>query len=543
MKERKTKKIMGLIVCLLLSSSILGACGANKTNSASKKDKTVKVAKKGYPIIEEKIQMTMMAPGVSGAEWGEMPNLLEYAKKSNIEFEYQTPPSADFATRLNLAFASGELPDVIFAASSNNLNRSMEADYGNQGMLIPLEDLIEDYAPHLNKYLNEYPDFKKSITTPDGHIYSLPRIHIPGKSDPTYISSLWYNGEWLENLGIKSTDIPTNTDELFDLLMRFKNEDPNKNGKKDEIPLSDAKLVMARTWLMPAFGIKINGIEEVNGKVRFAPMTEGYKGYLEYMNKLYTNGLLNKEIFTISDEQQSSLVEADKIGLYGDFKTPSSSEKPTEYYPMFQQLTSEYAEKPLAPGHPRLSTGLFAITNKCEYPEAAMRWVDYFYTDEGAIFLTQGLEGDLWKLEKNDEGKEVRVKNSKISPEEEGKYIPSYGLQVPGIANEKLPGLKDSANDPDIPLATQYYREERDQKILPYAEIPYPIVYMTEQENDKLSENATDITLYVEQMEAKFITGIESLDNWDNYVKTLKSMGVDNYIKVHQQAYNRWAKQ
>lgn len=51
----------------------------------------------------------------------------------------------------------------------------------------------------------------------------------------------------------------------------------------------------------------------------------------------------------------------------------------------------------------------------------------------------------------------------------------------------------------------------------------------------------TDLTTYVEQMEAKFITGVESLDNWDNFIKTIESMGVKDYEKVYQQAYDRWS--
>jgi putative aldouronate transport system substrate-binding protein len=46
---------------------------------------------------------------------------------------------------------------------------------------------------------------------------------------------------------------------------------------------------------------------------------------------------------------------------------------------------------------------------------------------------------------------------------------------------------------------------------------------------------------YVEQMEAKFITGVEPLSNWDKYVKTLEGMGVEEYVKVYQDAYDRWA--
>lgn len=41
-------------------------------------------------------------------------------------------------------------------------------------------------------------------------------------------------------------------------------------------------------------------------------------------------------------------------------------------------------------------------------------------------------------------------------------------------------------------------------------------------------------------MEAKFITGVEPISNWDKYVETIKEMGIDRYVEIHQEAYNNW---
>ena len=97
-----------------------------------------------FPVSEEPLEMSLIAPGTGLAEWKDMPTLQEYEKMTNIKWEYITPPMADFSTRLNLAFASGDLPDVIFAAGSQNLTRGMEVDYGSQGILLPLEDLLAE---------------------------------------------------------------------------------------------------------------------------------------------------------------------------------------------------------------------------------------------------------------------------------------------------------------------------------------------------------------------------------------------------------------
>lgn len=431
------KKCYLVIASLVLTTTLLGACG-NKGNTAGKEE-TIAVEKTGMPIVKEKINMTMMAPG-GEAEWDELASAKALAELTGINFDYITPPSTDFEAKLNLAFASGELPDVIFGAGSG-LSNAKQSDYGSQGILIALEDLIDDYEPNLKKILDENPEFKKSITAPDGHIYSLPRLYPEDTSSPLYISPLWYNGEWLEKLGV--TELPKNTDELYKLLKRFKEEDPNGNGKQDEIPLSDGnKLAIIRTWLLTAFGMKSLGIEEVNGKVRYAAASANYKEYLTYMNKLYSEGLLDPEVFSQSEEKYQGNTQTDKVGLFGAYASYMATGKMPEDSlsdPMFSPVTSSIQNTPLAPGHPRVTTGTFAITNKCKSPEAAMRWADYLYTEEGQDLMTKGPEGAFWKYETNDSGEKVRVytgENKQKMEEDRGKIAMDYGLVVPGLEDD-----------------------------------------------------------------------------------------------------------
>src|SRR5690625_7653802 len=91
---------------------------------------------------------------------------------------------------------------------------------------------------------------------------------------------MWYNGQWLDALD--GEEVPKTTDELYDLLIRFRDEDPNGNGKSDEIPLIDIQDNNTAPWLIGAFGMKERGIEEFDGKVRYSPVTDNFKEYLTY---------------------------------------------------------------------------------------------------------------------------------------------------------------------------------------------------------------------------------------------------------------------
>ena len=539
---KQTKVLVSLLAC----GVFLAACGNGGDKENTKTE--VQLGTVGeFPVVKEKLSMTMMGPSTGASEWADMGFFKGMAEKSNIEFTFTTPPLADFGTKLNLAFASGDLPDVLFGTDTNTLTPAMEMDYGNQGILVPLEELIKENMPNFSKILEENPDIAKSITTPDGHIYSLPMIH-RGNTAIWPRGPLWYNGEWLDALGV--TELPKTTDEFYDLLVRFRDEDPNGNGKKDEIPLTDVKMDSTRPWLMSAFGITDRTIEEIDGKVVFTPVTENYKEYVSFMNKLYSEKLLDQEVYSQADEQKKAKGQNNQIGLFPDwfsFFTTGRQENEAVMDPMFYPLTSDINPERVTPGSPRMGRSTFAITSNNPSPEATLRWVDYFYSEEGADFLNKGPEGDFWVYAENDKGEQVRVFAEGVDPAESeearSKVTPDYGIMVPKVEFPSDPSsnVLPDANALSDTTFQDFLTAETEEKITPFAKVTFPLLYLTTEESDKVRDAATDLKTYVEQMEAKFITGLESISNWDKYVQTLESMGLEEYVSVHQQAYDRWA--
>ncbi|MGX7418237.1 extracellular solute-binding protein [Carnobacterium gallinarum] len=544
-RKRGIKITIGLLVCTVILTACSGGAGGT-TKSDGKKDIALNT-KSEFPVVTEELKMTMMGQNTGLAEWKDMPTLIEYAKKTGIDFDYITPPMSDFGTKLNLAFASGDLPDVIFGSSSNELTPAMEMDYGAQGILLPLEGYIDEYMPNFKKLLDADPSILKSITTPDGHIYTLPMIST-GATAIWPRGPMWYRGDWLEKLNVK--ELPKTTDEFYTLLKRFRDEDPNGNGKADEIPLTDVKMDSTRPWLMAAFGMKTRGIEEHDGKVSYSPISENYKAYLEFMNKLYSEKLLDQEVYGQADEQKKSKGQNNEIGLFPDwssFFTTGKTEEEALGDPMFQPLSSKWSPETIVPGSPKMTRATFAITNKNPSPEASLRWVDYFYSEEGSEYLNNGPENAFWKWATNDAGEKVRVYADNVDKkkleDERGKVTPNYGLTVPTVGIDLKPEqtIRMNANDKPNVLFTEWVNKETSEKITPYAEVAFPLVYLTKEESDKVRDTTTDLTAYVEQMEAKFITGVEPLSKWDDYVKTINSMGIKEYVATYQEAYDRWA--
>lgn len=551
---KKSKVLVSLFSCGILLAACSGGGSPTGTGSESSGNKEasmggIELGKVGeFPVVKETLKMTMMGPGAGMAEWKDMAVFQAMAEKTNLDFTFTTPPMADFATKLNLAFASGDLPDVLFGTDANNLTAEMEMQYGEQGILVPIENLIEENMPNFQKILEENPEIRKSITTPDGHIYTLPFIPRGATSIwPRW--PLWYNGEWLKALDVK--ELPKTTDEFYDLLVRFRDEDPNGNGKKDEIPFTDEKMD-SRLWLLGAFGLTDRSIEEIDGTVVYAPMTENYKAFVTYMNKLYSEKLIDQEVYSQSGEQKKAKGQNNQLGVFPDWYsmfTSGKTEKEAVNDPMFFPLVSEINQERIAPASTRLGRSTFAITSKNPSPEASLRWVDYFYTPEGSDFLSVGPEGALWEYAENDKGEQVRIFTEGVdldnTEESRSKVTPDYGIPVPKMnfpGNEKkfTPIIGD-ANDEVDTTFNDFIQSETDEKIIPFAKVTFPLLYLTTEESEKVRDTATDLKAYVEQMEAKFITGIEPIENWDKYVKTIEGMGVEQYVEVYQEAYDRWA--
>lgn len=537
MRKRFRILLVGIISILLLAACNAGDSTKDTTGNENGQDdvtEEVAVNPEGFPIVDEKIELSLMAPGTGLADWEDMPALQEYSELTNVYFEYETPPLSDFQTRLNLAFASQDVADIVFAAGTDNLTPGMEVDYGRQGVLLPLNDLIDEYAPNFKALMEENPEIERSITTNDGNIYSLPVIN----QHPTAVwpsGPLWYNGEWLEALDVE--EVPKTTDELYELLIRFRDEDPNGNGEADEIPFIDVQMNSSRLWLLSAFGMKAWGIEEVDGEARYAPMTENYREYLTYMNKLFEEGLLDSETFSQSDEQKKAKGQQNRLGLFPDwfsFFTTGQTEEESIINPMFHPLTSDVSPEIVLPGNPGISRGAFSITSNNEHPEASMRWIDHWYSQEGRDFFDQGPQGYLW--DEDEDGNYIQLdapEEYDSSEDYRGTLTPAYGISAPMLV--------DVVEDRPLSNFDEFVYGETNEKITPYAETPFPLVYFTDDEQEQINNIEVDLQSYVEQMEARFITGVETLDNWDHYIETIENMNIDQYIELHQDAYDRWA--
>ena len=467
-----------------------------------------------------------------------------YEEKTNVHIEWDVVPAADTETRKNLILSSGEeLPDIFYFAG---LSTAQQVRFGSQGILLPLNDLIEEYAP-LVKSMFEYNNmFEKAVTAPDGNIYALPAVievyHMQ------FRQKFYINQKWLDTLGL---DTPQTTDEFAEVMRAFKTQDPNGNGLEDEIPISgcNTSLSLPDSFLMNAFVYDdtINRfILSDDGKVSVAYNQDGWREGLRYLAMLYSEELIDQAIFTQDSSQLKQLGNNEGVALIGcagsntkDNFVSNTTDRYDEYVPLSPLKGPEGVQ--YAGNHPyNISQGQFAITNTCEYPEIAMQWADFFYGELGSIMGTYGFENEGWRWPEEGEiginGKPGFFKLLIPFGSVQNNHWNTTCLRF--YKDELRNGMvaSDDPRDSDRLLyaATRdYYEGYQPNQVL-------PPLYLSEDEIRTYSDMQININTYVNECMARFITGDMSVDDdWDYYLADLEMMGLDEYIEITQAAYDR----
>ena len=337
--KKRFQKTAAIVLAVSMAVS-LAACGkqaeetgnagsaANTENTgsadtqASSGTGSVEVNETGYPITSEEITVTAAGPMPSGCEdWSQLAVIDEYANRLGIRLDcdfYET----DWETQLTLKVAGDELPDMLIGCS---MNVSDVNEWGGEGYFLDLSQYM-DLMPNLKAYFDQYPELEAYCTTSDGHIYGLPKL----KVDMTdRLTRSFINTQWLDNLGLS---MPTSIDEYYDVLVAFKEQDANGNGDPDdEIPLlftsdSGGYTALEKT-LLDAYGIFTTDPNYVlqadeSGKVELANINDTYKEYLKFMHRLYAEGLMEQEAFTITGDEITTKQQGDVYGSFGCGSAP-----------------------------------------------------------------------------------------------------------------------------------------------------------------------------------------------------------------------------
>ncbi len=548
---KKLARISSLLLAAIIATSALSGCegqqAGGNTNTAALTDlKTDEFfpLKQGITVKMVGVRSEAVAP------MSEVAYFKELEKKTNMKIDWIDWTQTVQKEKTSLMFASGDLPDALYG-SWVLLTPSDAVRYGSEGFLMDLNIFINDtHMPNVNKLFKDTEGMRAALTSPEGGLYALPTLDVNTLRDTN--DTLVINKDWLAKV---NKPMPKTIDEFVDVLTAFKNSgDLNGNGKQDEIPFG----VLYNDGNQGAYGLMgFTGIPAQNRNVRmvmknnepkYFQAIDEYKEYLIFLNKLYTSGLIDKEMFTM-DAPAYTAKSRSNPPVYGvmstwdaltinNIVTPKNDTTKDGTYVFLEPMKGPSGVEPkwgkrITPYNGNLS---FAISSKTKYPEEMARWADLQYDPATSLKNYVTVSDDYTKHEGGN--KYSRVKDA------DGKFLLSTkAFDISKVVPRQfaVAWIKKGAYEWTDAVVSAQDKLYVDKLYAPYIEQNYVNTYVmtSVEESSRMSFLQADIFTYADQMTADFVTKGNIEARWGDYIKQLKNLGLDEYEKITTEIHNR----
>ena len=441
----------------------------------------------------------------------------ELCEKTGIDVKYIVAQPGNYYEHLNILKLSSSLPDII---ESNWLDYNGGVNEAiSDGYIIPLNDLLEEHSPNLAGYLKSHPEVNKQVITDDGIYYAYPFLR--DDSSLNVYGGFIIRTDWLEESNLP---VPETLADWERTLTVFRDK------YKAESPI----MMPANNHFKSAFGIT-EGFYVEDGRVKFGSAEQGYREYLETMNRWFNQGFFQPEFPSLHMQDTTITMQNGTCGaLYGTagntMGTLIKAGTPVigTPYPVKNKGDTPFSSQYDCQYTPNNAA---AISPACTIPETAAKLLDFGYSEEGKLLYNFGIEGESYTLS----GGYPLFTDTILRNES--------GLSIADAMNKYL---RASTSAPCIQTSeyfNQYLSDERQKLSLrrwqqtDAQKHKLPPIYSTDKEFNSLKRTIED---YAKQTEIEFIIGLKNLDEFDSYVNTLYEKGLGDILSRYQEAYGRY---
>ncbi len=536
--------LLVLTLCLPLTVVFAEGAAAPRTDDIEVEN-GVSFHTQSFPIVDEPLTLRVVANVASLAKaYQDMPIIQQIERETGIRFEWDLIPSSDYGDKLAMILGTNDLPDLFWNASMSDAD---VMKYGKLGMITPIQDYVDDYMPTLKDILSRHPTLKSISYTADGNMYAPPSTTSLGFNDEETgqyfeIGAVYplygINKTWIDNLGLK---FPETIDELHDVLVAFKEQDANGNGDpNDEIPFSFMNLFWTADLggLFNAFhlGDSVGHRFVKDGQLMYTFTQPEYKEAVAYFRTWVEEGLCDEEAFTM--DLSAYMAKAKRtpapVGMFAWWEIPEMAGDNADQYVILPPMagfdgetTYTLNEMPVGWRNSILTTA----ANK--YPKITARLLDYLCQPEVSIQCQWGSIGETWEVDENGKftqlpppaGSSVGEMRERSAPMGCTIILPEhYGtfLDMEPRSQQRLQDIKD--------IFHPYFKSR---------ETVYNPLPFTADELLVLSDLEPGIFAYANEKRSEWLYkgGIEG--QWDEYIKTLNKMGLQELLAAYQSAYER----
>ncbi len=502
------KKALALVLALML---LLTACGGgSKKTSSDETTLTMFMHFFGYCVYDEDWPLFQKASEITGV------------KIKGTVAESVSDSSQAWTTML----VGKTLPDIIH----NTEDKLIEL--AKMGGLIPLEEYIESGKyPNIKKFFEDCPEARFRGSGDDGHIYFIPGS-LSGIERDAVTSKGWFiRTDWLETLGL---EVPKTVDEFYNVLKAFKTQDPNGNGKADEIPYFGRQEVTQD--LLQLFGAHYTWQEGADGKLVHGKTEESYKNAIREIAKWYKEGLIDAEAYTRGGNAREQLLSVNLGGATHDWfsSTGKFADTYKETIPGFKwEWMLPPADSNGVVKEVRSRSALhglgWGISKDNKNIEKTLEYFDFWLSPEGCQLNAYGIEGVHHTVV---DGKKVYT--DEVLNAEGG--VPTYMRNQGQVECGTVGSIEGELSGMNEIAKSGFLAYEEGGFVLP----EFYMGRYTDEEKDAVADIASNISTYMSECEQKWILGTADVDkDWDGYIAELKKLGLDEYTKIVNDAYAR----
>lgn len=555
-KKMIRKKWLALLLAGCMAAGVLAGCGnsqgvgkdtAASSDTSDQGGQSGEKAEKESASTGEKVKLTALiskhslTKDVNEMEWL---NILEEENGVDIEWQQIT---ADWDQKKSVMFAGGDIPDILFKATATTDFATYNGLFENLAPYIEAGDM-----PNVAGMFEDHPELRTLCTDENGAIYGLPNYR---SLWPRTNRVLYINKTWVDALGLQ---MPSTMDELHEVLLAFRDKDPNGNGDTtDEIPLDFNGFP---SFLLGCFGVPLmnesDGYYVEDGTVKNFRVDENYKEFMIWLQELYGEGLINEEVITQDYSKFQSLARGEgttaEVGVTLGWESGDrfGTEVADQYVPLpALKPHADSDENEVYWGYyydnNSVNAATVALSANCKNMEASVSFIDDFYAEEIGIQVLFGGMNEVDNcIQDNGDGTYTVLPpaDSSIDPgtwkwtNSFADYSPYY---IADDMKDKLTMGEDMARvlaereplDPTLDLM--------EEKCDTY---PAKFINYTTDENADLAMNQSNINNIVDQTYAAWLTdstrNIE--EEWDAYVKSVYDIGLAQNLEIRQTAYERY---
>lgn len=458
------------------------------------------------------------------------PSFVKAAEITGVMIEMMPVPGGDYATKMAGMFASNTLPDIF--VPFGNTREQVEA-----GALLPLKDLVAQYAPNIQKILDETPNIERTMI--DGEYYTLPRI----RRDENYEKGCvgFIRVDLLEKNGLP---MPATWDEWYETMKTLKALYP------DMIMYTargDSRLI-GRDNLSPvrSLGGNYNMYIDGDGVWRLGRIEDDYKNVVTFYKKLYDEGILDPEYLMVNLQMMQEYASSGKAMFWYDNPTFVSGinealktvdpEARFEPVPLLANAKGERVNYV----HNDHYMNSFAFSSKVKNPELLIKFFDWAYGEEGTLIFNYGIEGDTYAVA---DGKAAwtpkTIEKYRKMDNSFYKLQSDYGLGDVVFSPSWLYTIYDAFKTTsgegavDSLYIHNLYKDESGLLSLPM-DPPF-----TAEESERLTEIKQEIDDYSRTTINQMVMGEVPLEDFDGFVQTLISRGAQEMIDIYNAAEQR----